>query len=506
MGVAASSAAPVERTWNITVKQTPETTTITFNHGAIQLADLLASLSVTAPVAAPPVPDGVKPPPVPGGVIVPAQQAEFDELYADFMKEGMTAEDAFLRATVKMESSKFVDLPIFPMHIAKTEEIPDDASIQDEDEFKEEMFVYPKFNDDTDFLDDLKSGELNHTKWIVTEKLHGCHLQFRCNTKTGKVHAYSELGRLHPGDELFEWEKLRYALKKPIRDIANCVKAGGEDVEISVFGEMIGGYLPGYEAASGGPVKRTVYYSPTYEYFVFDIYNHRTGAFYSFNEITGLCTLGGMKHQSEIVRDSTLEEIKDMDIQEMCSTIPDELGIRCAVDDNYIAGVVIRPEYGSYTHPEKGYRGFYHLKSNRLAREVPLELPHDYKPVSATTESMDEELLLYARHVMFQAFSKLIQTIDEQAEAEGEVTFSEQPATAAEISELVSFTLSDILEHTRANKVGDNTLKKIEDELREMIVKYFKDTEIMLPDDVPAPAPAPVTDQDVTEGTTTTDV
>lgn len=192
------------------------------------------------------------------------------------------------------------------------------------------MFKYPELISEREAI----KLPLPDVKWHVTEKLHGANLHVRIN-KYETIRMFRRNGELQHGECFHNWEELKERMTERLLNVYYHVGAA----EISIFGELIGGN------GVNKPVQKQIIYCPTYEYVVFDIYDHGKQAFLSLDQVVEICKECDVYVVDILHRDMTLEEIYAIDHNEDETAAPRTiLGYTGPLPiHNYIEGWVIRP-------------------------------------------------------------------------------------------------------------------------------------------------------------------
>lgn len=334
-----------------------------------------------------------------------------------------------------------------PMMFSRQPELPPanehDSDQDSEDGRKETMFMYPSFRTEEEMRDDIMDDLHPDIQWVVSEKMHGCNFQLRCNLKNMHVHAYTRKKRLLPGDKFFSWEAIRHLYKNAVRDIAKRFGAN-----ISVFGEIIGGHFPGMKKmVTGGPVQKLVYYCPDYRFVAFDVYNHDKKTFCSYNTMIESCRSVGIPTPPEYRRGLTLAEAFDLNVEGEQSGVCAEMFGLTSFADNVWEGLVIRPESGFQVFHGVNYRGFYKRRTSRFLNHLRVNYDHDYKRQPKTT--VDDE---YAKIISAAKEAALENILSKELEG----TLNMQT-----IYKFANLVLKEIVDSLHLHQPNHSTRKKV---------------------------------------------
>jgi hypothetical protein len=194
-------------------------------------------------------------------------------------------------------------------------------------------------------LNEKQGKSYSDARWIVTEKLHGCNFQFRVDADGIRV--FRRNGELKPGEKFHDWETMRERLRDALMRLR--LELGAR--VIHVFGELVGGTYPGIPS-SCKPIQTQIYYSPTYEFFVFDIidegeteldlFSHAGKVPVDYATMISACETSGLRVVTPWYTHVTFDDIKTFDFEEENSRIPIELGLPDPPGRNIIEGWVLR--------------------------------------------------------------------------------------------------------------------------------------------------------------------
>ena len=121
--------------------------------------------------------------------------------------------------------------------------------------------------------------------WCVTEKVHGANFSFHVDGDRLFIRCAKRTGFLQPKDDFFGYQSVMQKLSPNIQQAAmgilNRDQLEGDTTHkiqtIVFYGELFGGYYPGYHDNSGSeesmdpPVQTGIWYCPHKEFILFDI-------------------------------------------------------------------------------------------------------------------------------------------------------------------------------------------------------------------------------------------
>lgn len=209
-------------------------------------------------------------------------------------------------------------------------------------EFKKYSSIENDYN--KDFVDRAMAEMPPDLEFVVQEKVHGANVSFLCNGND--IQFAKRTSILAEDEQFYNYEGLFEAYKDRVMSLFANIKERYPNVKsISVFGEMFGGYYPheDVQRVRGlALIQRGVYYSPTHEFYGFDIFifNDVDGNYLSVSETNELFEKNGFFYAKTLFQGSLAECLKYSNRFE--SHIPQWLGLP-AIEDNICEGIVIRP-------------------------------------------------------------------------------------------------------------------------------------------------------------------
>ncbi len=209
-------------------------------------------------------------------------------------------------------------------------------------EFKKYSSIENSYN--REFVERVMAEMPPDLQFVVQEKVHGANVSFLCN---GNDIQFAKRTSIVTNDEKFyDYEELLEAYKEQVMRLFADEKERYPGVKsISVFGEMFGGHYPHEEVKRIGRlglIQKGVCYTPTHEFYGFDIYVFRDdGANYlSVPETNELFEKNAFFYAKTLFQGSLTECLKYPN--KFDSHIPQWLGLP-AIEDNICEGIIIRP-------------------------------------------------------------------------------------------------------------------------------------------------------------------
>ena len=131
-------------------------------------------------------------------------------------------------------------------------------------------------------LTENQMRDLEKTEWAVTEKVHGANFSF---SMEGDQLIYGKRKEvLAWQDDFFGYQLVAKKLEFSIRKLFQAVKSTYQYDKCTIYGELFGGDYPHPDVAKDDRVQAIqtgVYYSPTIEFYAFDIaIEHNGNRFY----------------------------------------------------------------------------------------------------------------------------------------------------------------------------------------------------------------------------------
>lgn len=233
-----------------------------------------------------------------------------------------------------------------------------------------------------------KLGYVNNLiEWVALEKIHGANLSFV--TDGSSIFVAKRSGIISESEKFHNSTTIMEKYKIDIFEVYRRVKENNPETKtIQVFGEVFGGYYPGFKHESK-PVQKGVYYKPEIDFLVFDIkMNTDIVAFLNktledlddTTEQTNETTYSWYLSQNEI--DQYLKDLPNLrgipvtakgnfnDLIDMSpifvTTIPTLFGLP-SIDNNLAEGFVLKT---NKRHPAHRSRPIIKNKNNNIFSEV----------------------------------------------------------------------------------------------------------------------------------------
>lgn len=139
---------------------------------------------------------------------------------------------------------------------------------------------------------------------LVTEKIHGACFLIEVDADR-KVAFGRRNGYLQPQENFFGYHTLEESLKEKALTLAK-----GLEPPFVVYGELCGGFYPGMKCSTK-PVQHHIYYSPKFEFIVFDV-RGSDGQFLDFLEARELVLRAGFRCVTPWATGITLTQLKSL--------------------------------------------------------------------------------------------------------------------------------------------------------------------------------------------------
>eukprot|EP01119_Soliformovum_irregulare_P006110 TRINITY_DN17880_c0_g1_i1.p1 TRINITY_DN17880_c0_g1~~TRINITY_DN17880_c0_g1_i1.p1 ORF type:complete len:349 (-),score=75.66 TRINITY_DN17880_c0_g1_i1:42-1088(-) len=201
------------------------------------------------------------------------------------------------------------------------------------------------------------------SRWVVLEKVHGSNFSFLCDGQQMKYARRTDM--LDPAETFFGWQEIQ-KYNSSIMDMFRTVQDKHPQVKkITVFGELFGGIYPHPDVKDLGkqPLQRGVYYTPTVEFYAFDVlaFPETDAPFWlDYDEVLSLFQKHNLFHAQPLM-EGTLEECFKFNIQAN-STIPNLLGLP-PLAKNQMEGVIIKAIDGQLRLKGKTNRAIFKFKN-----------------------------------------------------------------------------------------------------------------------------------------------
>jgi len=194
-------------------------------------------------------------------------------------------------------------------------------------------------------LNESEFSKLEKLKWVVTEKAHGANFSFIYENK--KLKFAKRKSFLNWDDDFFAFQLVVNKIEGQIVELFEKLSEITKANKYIIYGELLGGKYPHSEVNADTnlqAIQTGVYYSPSVEFYAFDIAIEKTDAkskYYLDYE-----TSMKLFEESNIIYAKALFIGKFSDALEfnirINSTIPKQLKLP-NLNDNLIEGVVIKP-------------------------------------------------------------------------------------------------------------------------------------------------------------------
>ena len=219
-----------------------------------------------------------------------------------------------------------------------------------------------------EFMEKVVAEMPQDLEYVVQEKVHGTNTCFLCDGKDVKFAKRTSV--LAEDEQFYNYPELVERYKDKVIKLFECVKSRySETVQISIFGEMFGGFYPhdGVKAKRNvSQIQKGVCYTPEHEFYGFDIYlfAEENSRFLSVDEVNELFENEGFFYAKTLFRGTLAECLKYPNAFQ--SKIAEWLGLP-AIENNICEGVVIRPVVPMYLR--NGSRVLIKNKNERFAEK-----------------------------------------------------------------------------------------------------------------------------------------
>ena len=207
-------------------------------------------------------------------------------------------------------------------------------------------------------IDDAAYRRFDRIDWVVTEKVHGANLCFAIDRLGIRCAKRKEF--ISEKDNFFNYQKLLDQLKGKINEAFALIQQKYPQVsQMFIYGELFGGGYPHPDVEPDYTVQLVqtgIYYSPTIEFYAFDVaifpgYNPENKVYLDYDCALEIFQATGIFHARPLFV-GKWNEACSYPI-EFDSTIPAELGLP-ALSHNPAEGVVIKPLKSIYLETKKG--------------------------------------------------------------------------------------------------------------------------------------------------------
>ena len=233
-------------------------------------------------------------------------------------------------------------------------------------EFKKYSSIENSFS--REFMEHIRAEMPQNLEYVVQEKVHGTNTSFLCDGK--EIGFAKRTSTLAKGEQFYDYPELVERYQNRIQKLFADIKAKYPEMsQISVFGEMFGGFYPhdGVQKEHNvSLIQKGVCYAPGHEFYGFDIYlfTEDGGRFLPVDEVNELFESNGFFYARTLFQGTLAECLKYPNAFQ--SKIAEWLGLP-AIDDNICEGVVIRPVVPMYLR--NGSRVLIKSKNERFAEK-----------------------------------------------------------------------------------------------------------------------------------------
>jgi Rnl2 family RNA ligase len=212
------------------------------------------------------------------------------------------------------------------------------------------FFPYEKIAESLDaWLGDDEAGyrALRGVPWIASEKIHGAN--FCLVTDGAEIRCAKRKAYLDPGEDFFGHRALVERLGPSVLAASALVRQREPAARlVFVHGELFGGGYPHHDVAPDPlvqPVQTGCWYSPTIEFFAFDLGLVRQGearrVYVDHDAAAPIFTEARIFHAAPLIR-GTYEEVAAFPLG-FESTLPAALGLPALPPGNKAEGIVVKP-------------------------------------------------------------------------------------------------------------------------------------------------------------------
>lgn len=295
--------------------------------------------------------------------------------------------------------------------------------------------------------------------WIVTEKVHGANFCFIVDKQGIQCAKRKEI--LQPEDDFFGFQILLEKLADQIKQIESLIKQPFE--RLSIYGELCGGEYPHPEVQADPNVQAVqtgIYYSPTIEFYAFDIaVEHDVRNYLDYEESLEIFQKVDILHAQPLYVGKFNQAI-DFDIN-INSKIPQQLGLPALDVDNKIEGVVIKPIKTILIETPKG-------KIRPILKKKSQAFSEDKRYHQATKWSykinQDDVNFLMPEILLFVTENRLNNTISKI----GEINQNDEKR----IAQILEAFIADVIESF--NEEYDGILEDVSENSKNLIVEKLK--------------------------------
>lgn len=182
-------------------------------------------------------------------------------------------------------------------------------------------------------------------EWVATEKVHGANFCFE--TDGVGVEYASRTGKLGGDAHFYNVRKAMPRYHPYVLEAFRLAKERSPNLRrLLVFGEYFGGYYPGLPVEPGmRKVQPGIAYSPTHHFYAFDVSLNgpQEGSYMDFDDARELLLAAGFPLVAAPLRRGALEDVINIDVETLETTLPDQLGHPPLEQWRIAEGIVVRP-------------------------------------------------------------------------------------------------------------------------------------------------------------------
>lgn len=203
---------------------------------------------------------------------------------------------------------------------------------------------YPKISNIKGALKPLEHLQL---VWCAQEKVHGSNASIYLNKEKQK-YGYCTRNQDITNGDFHGLQKIATELKPNIEQLYDELLISYPSIkQITIFGELFGGYAPG-TTCNVSAIQKGIVYSPDIHFLLFDIklfYDDDKTHFISVSECNSYCKSCNIP-MVPTIKQGSLEELLNLN-PVFESTIHTLVGFENVPKENFAEGYIIRPESGN---------------------------------------------------------------------------------------------------------------------------------------------------------------
>lgn len=275
-------------------------------------------------------------------------------------------------------------------------------------EFKKYNSIENSYQDD--FINSIIEQQFGDLEYVVQEKVHGANLSFITDGQTIVAAKRTEL--IADNEQFFNsqlvQEKYANKILKVFQEVAKTFNAK----TISIFGELFGGGYPHPDIPNDDNAKlvqRGIYYSPTNDFFAFDI-RVDNEKYLDVETVSQLFETYGFVHAKTLFKGSLKDCLNFSN--SFKTTIPTDFGLP-ELDGNICEGVIIRPTQPTYLRSGsrvliKNKNEKWAENNNYIDKAILSKLLHEGEELSEEASLLCEEIYkLITRNRLDNLMSKI---------------------------------------------------------------------------------------------------